>query len=97
MRIEWAKESGTDLRQIHASISADNITAAAKVIQVIREAIQALAENPLMGRAGGVGGTRELVLTRYPHLVIYRVKKDAVRVLAVIHASRHWQTDFFRE
>ncbi len=50
-----------------------------------------------MGRAGSVGGTRELVLIHYPYLVIYRVKKDAIRVLAVIHTSRHWQTDFSRE
>jgi len=97
VRIEWAKESGADLRQIHASIAADNKTAAAKLIQTIREAVQVLAENPLMGRAGSVGGTRELVLIHYPYLVIYRVKKDAIRVLAVIHTSRHWQTDFSRE
>ena len=49
MRIEWAKEPGTDLRQIHASIAADNKTAPAKAIQTIRETVQALAENPLMG------------------------------------------------
>jgi toxin ParE1/3/4 len=50
-----------------------------------------------MGRIGGVAGTRELAVSRYPYLVVYRVKKHGVRVLAVIHTSRHWQVDFSRE
>ena len=97
MRIEWSAEAGHDLREVHASIVQDNKTAAARVIRAIREGVQALSENPLMGRIGGVAGTRELVLSRYPYLVVYRVKKHGVRVLAVIHASRHWLVDFSRE
>ncbi len=97
MRLEWSNESGSDLRQIHSSIAQDNKAAAAKVIGAIREAVQALMDNPLLGRVGGVAGTRELVLGRYPYLVVYRVQKDAIRVLAVIHTSRHWQVDFSRE
>lgn len=97
MRIEWSVEAGHDLREVHASIARDNKTAAARVIRAIREGVQALSTNPLMGRIGGVAGTRELVLGRYPYLVVYRVKKHGVRVLAVIHASRHWQVDFSRE
>ena len=97
MRLEWSKESGSDLRQIHASIAQDNKLAAARVIRAIREAVQALVGKPLMGRIGGVAGTRELVLSRYPYLVVYRVKKDTIKVLAVIHTSRHWQVDFSRQ
>ncbi|MFZ3041384.1 MAG: type II toxin-antitoxin system RelE/ParE family toxin, partial [Thiobacillus sp.] len=62
MRIEWSVEAGHDLREVHASIARDNKTAAARVIRAIREGVQALSTNPLMGRIGGVAGTRELVL-----------------------------------
>lgn len=97
MRIEWSVEAGHDLRGVHASIARDNKTAAARVIRAIREGVQSLSANPLMGRIGDVSGTRELVLSRYPYLVVYRVQKHGVRVLAVIHTSRHWQVDFSRE
>jgi len=97
VRIEWSVEAGHDLREVHASIAQDNKTAATRVIRAIREGVQALSTNPLMGRIGGVAGTRELVVSRYPYLVVYRVKKHGVRVLAVIHASRHWLVDFSRE
>jgi toxin ParE1/3/4 len=97
VRIEWSVEAGHDLREVHASLAQDNKTAAARVIRAIREGVQALSANPLLGRVGGVAGTRELVLSRYPYLVVYRVRKLGVRVLAVIHTSRHWQVDFSRE
>jgi len=97
VRIEWSAEAGHDLREVHASIAQDNKTAAARVVRAIREGVQALSANPLMGRIGGVAGTRELVLSRYPYLVGYRVRKHGVSVLAVIHTSRHWQVDFSRE
>lgn len=97
MRIEWSVEAGHDLREVHASIAQDSKPAAARVIRAIREGAQALSANPLMGRMGGVAGTRELVLSRYPYLMVYRVKKNGVRVLAVVHTSRHWQVDFSRE
>lgn len=97
MRLEWSKESGIDLREIHALIQVDNISAASRVIRSIRESAQLLAENPLMGRVGSVAGTRELVINHYPYIVIYRVGANLVRVLAVIHTSRHWQLDFDRE
>lgn len=97
MRIEWSVEAGHDLREVHASIVQDNKTAAARVIGAIREGVQALSANPLLGRVGGVASTRELVLSRYPYLVVYRLRKHGVGVLAVIHTSRHWQVDFARE
>jgi toxin ParE1/3/4 len=97
VRIEWSVEAGHDLREVHASLAQDNKTAAARVIRAIREGVQALSTNPLMGRIGGVAGTRELAVSRYPYLVVYRVKKHGVRVLAVVHPSRHWQVDFLRE
>ncbi len=97
MRLEWSIESGADLREIHALIQADNPSAATRVIRTIQEHAQLLTENPFMGRAGGVKGTRELVVSVYPYILIYRVGVESIRVLAVVHTSRHWQMDFERE
>jgi len=41
-----------------------------------------------------VSGTRELVVTRTPFVVPYRVEEDRIEILAVIHAARRWPGSF---
>lgn len=53
-----------------------------------------LGRNPLIGRAGQVAGTRELVISRYPYIAAYQVKGKAVEILAVVHTSRLWPDIF---
>ena len=48
-----------------------------------------LAEQPLLGRAGQIGGTRELI----PHAsyrLVYEVELGTVWVLVLIHTARQW-------
>jgi addiction module RelE/StbE family toxin len=48
-----------------------------------------LDPHPMLGRAGRVQGTRELVV--HPnHLLIYRMVGQAVEVLRVTHAAQRW-------
>ncbi|MBH8572974.1 hypothetical protein I8752_08065 [Nostocaceae cyanobacterium CENA369] len=43
---------------------------------------------------GRIAGTRELVITRTPFIVAYRVRADQIEILAVIHATRRWYDNF---
>jgi toxin ParE1/3/4 len=45
-----------------------------------------------MGRKGRVAGTREFIVS--PFVVAYRVKKDAIEVMAIIHGARRWPDSF---
>jgi len=56
----------------------------------IREAVSLLQSQAMLGRIGQIDGTRELVIQRYPYLVIYEVDPGCVRVLSVFHTSRAW-------
>ncbi|WP_348232164.1 hypothetical protein [Trichocoleus sp. DQ-U1] len=47
-----------------------------------------------MGRPRRVPGTRELVVTRTPFIVSYRVIGDRVEILAAIHVARRWSDSF---
>lgn len=47
-----------------------------------------------MGRLGRVHGTRELVIPGTPLLIAYRVRKDGIRILAVLHGARRWPGQF---
>ena len=60
------------------------------MIQIIRKAAEALAQNPLVGKAGRVAGTRELTVGRFPFMLAYRVDAEEVQVLSVIHTARMW-------
>lgn len=52
-----------------------------------------LADNPGIGRSGRVTGTRELVMTGLPYIVVYRIS-DQVEVPAVVHGARAWPDTF---
>jgi toxin ParE1/3/4 len=75
-------------------IAEDNPAAAGRVVQKIFRAVDLLKENPAMGRAGRVAGTRELVVAETPYIIPYRVRGDAVEILRVFHAARRWPAKF---
>jgi toxin ParE1/3/4 len=57
---------------------------------VIRAKVGALETASLMGRAGRIATTRELVVTGTPYVVAYRVTPAGVQVLRVVHGARDW-------
>jgi toxin ParE1/3/4 len=79
-----------DLDAAEAYIAQDDPQAAAGVILRIVRVVSRLKEQPGIGRAGRVPGTKELVVTGTPFIVPYRVKDDAVQILRVYHTSRKW-------
>ena len=62
----------------------------------LKSRLDKLADFPNMGKVGRVEGTRELIISSTPYLVAYRVKKQTIEILAVIHGARKWPTVFDR-
>jgi toxin ParE1/3/4 len=54
------------------------------------ESVAELSSHPHFGRPGRVPGTRELVITRFRHIVPYRVREQTVEILRVFHTARKW-------
>ena len=96
MRVKWLDEAVDDFYEVMGYIAQDNPRAAKRVGAVILESVKDLADFPNMGRVGRVEGTRELIISSTPYLVAYRVKKQTIEILAVIHGARKWPTDFDR-
>ncbi len=42
-----------------------------------------------MGRPGRIEGTRELIISHTPYIVIYRVKEQ-VEILRILHTSKRY-------
>ena len=90
MRLEWSAYALADRIAIFDYIEAESLRAAVAVDERIREQIEVLARFPQSGRKGRIEGTRELVISRSPYIVAYRIKGNTVRILRVLHGSRRW-------
>jgi toxin ParE1/3/4 len=87
MIVRWLSEALIQLDRVYEYISRENPRAAADVFVRIRKATHQLSRFPMVGRAGHVSGTRELVVTGLPYLVVYRVSADDVEILRVLHTA----------
>jgi toxin ParE1/3/4 len=90
LRVRWLRRALFDLDAAEAYIAQDDPHVAAGVILRIVRTVSLLKEQPGIGRAGRVPGTKELVVPQTPYIVQYRVKDDTVHILRVYHTSRKW-------
>ena len=90
MRLEWSAFAMADRTAIFDYIEADRPQAAIAVDERIREQIGTLARFPESGRPGRIEGTRELVISRTPYIVPYRITGKTVRILRILHGAQRW-------
>jgi addiction module RelE/StbE family toxin len=88
MRLRWDRRATADIKAIYAYITAHDPKAAKCVVDRIEKSISRLLFFPLSGRAGVKKGTRLLIVPRLPYIVVHRVRRETVDILAVLHAAR---------
>ena len=88
MEIKWLRKAVRNLEQEAKYIAQDDLRAAQRVVARIREAVTMLAQNPALGRAGRIAGTRELTVPNTRYIIPYRVRGNHIEVLRVFHTSR---------
>ena len=87
--IRFTPEAEADLGDIVDWITRDNGKAVAtRIYSRIRAAILPLNRFPYMFRAGREAGTREMVVTGLPYVVVYRPEPDGVLVVSIIHGAK---------
>ncbi len=87
-QLEFSLRSIANIEAIRSHIAADNPAAANKVIESVASAADKLMDFSMLGHAGRRSGTRELVLSKYPYTIVYRLTQKKVIIAAVIHQSR---------
>ena len=90
MPVRWLRRALENLDDEAAYIAKDSPQMAAEFVKHLRESAAALADQPNMGRAGRIAGTRELVIKRFSYILPYRVRDGAVEILRVFHTARKW-------
>ncbi|MDO9450708.1 MAG: type II toxin-antitoxin system RelE/ParE family toxin [Rugosibacter sp.] len=90
MQVKWLRRALENLDEEAAYIAKDSPRMAAELVRHLQDSVAMLAEHPNMGRPGRIAGTRELVVTRFPYILPYRVRGGAVEILRVFHTARKW-------
>ena len=86
----WLKRATRDRDAQLDYIAQDNPLAAISQGDRIAEQIEMLIQHPQMGRQGRTKGTRELVISRTPFVLVYRLKGKRIELLRVLHGSQQW-------
>ncbi len=90
MKIRWSPEASVDYAGIVHYIRVQNPSAADRVARDIYDSVTSLKSFPRRGRSGRIEATREPVLTPLPFIVVYRISKDFVEIVRVLHGSQRW-------
>jgi addiction module RelE/StbE family toxin len=91
MRIRWTEPAARDLTQIADYLEKHGSSAIARRVALsINKRIGGLTQFPEQGRTGRKSGTRELVLTDLPYLVIYRLGGEKIEILRILHGAQMW-------
>lgn len=85
--IEWLPLGSTNRFEQLDHIAHDNPLAAITQDEQIEHQVDMLMQHPQMGRPGRKKGTRELVISRTPFVVVYRVKGTRIEVIRLLHSS----------
>jgi toxin ParE1/3/4 len=94
VELVWTVPAEAELLAIFDYIANENPTAAERMLDEIQNAASKLELLPLLGRPGRVAGTRELVISRTPYILAYRVSATQVTVLHVFHGAQQWPEEF---
>lgn len=92
MRIRWTAPAAADLEQIKSYLDQHYPHLAQRTVRLLYDSILGLKTMPNRGRVGLHSGTRELVLSPLPYIVVYRVRDDSVEILHIVHGSREAST-----
>lgn len=91
LKVQWTKTARQRLDEIEEFISVDNPVAARRLIRdIIGKSALKLSYYPQIGRSGRIDGTRELVFSDNPFILIYTVRQDTVTVLTVFHSAQNF-------
>ncbi len=90
MIIQWLEDAVYDLQALRQYITQDKPSAANRLAKRILNAINLLSDQPNLGRAGRVLGTRELIVSNTPYIIPYRVKNNSIEILRILHVVMEW-------
>jgi len=94
LTIDWTTNAKAQLLRLDDYIFERSPKGAERVVDDIYDAVNLLQNLPFLGREGRVKGTREIVISKTPYVVAYRIQRETIQILAVIHGAQRWPETF---
>jgi addiction module RelE/StbE family toxin len=88
MRIRWTPPAVRDMRGISDYLEEHHPRYRQATMRKLYEKIRGLKEAPYIGRPGRIEGTREILFSPLPYVVVYRVHNQAIEVWRIWHTSQ---------
>ncbi len=90
MVLRWTEGAAKDLESIANYLFERSPGRAAHLVREIYDAPIGLFTFPHRGRPGRKKGTRELVLSPLPYIVVYRIAGDTIYIVRILHGAQRW-------
>ncbi|HEV2647379.1 MAG TPA: type II toxin-antitoxin system RelE/ParE family toxin [Acidobacteriaceae bacterium] len=90
IELRWTNAAVTDLERIADYLFEQTPEHASRIVRAIYDAPLKLREFPGLGRPGKVDGTRELILTSLPYLLVYVQAGDIIHLVRILHGAQKW-------
>ena len=91
MQVQWTNKAKIRLEEIEAYITQESPAAAKKVIlTIIKKTATQLSKYPESSKPGRLMGTRELMFSDTPFLVVYTVRSNIVTILTIFHTAQNF-------
>ena len=91
MLVRWTKPAADDLTYISDyTLEHFGPAQARRAALAIYEAADSRTTIPSRGRPGRKPSGRELVISRLPFVIIYRVRGDAIEITRILHGAQKW-------
>jgi plasmid stabilization system protein ParE len=88
LEIIWTTLARARLQEIRAFVAADKPDAAERLAIRIVTLIEALRDNPHLGRVSVEPGLRELIVGGSPYIVLYRIQKRRIVITTIWHFAQ---------
>ena len=90
MRVVWSLTADRNLDAIWEYIAQDSLDAADRIADLLKSSAKLLADHPNIGRRGRTNQTRERPVPGTPYILIYRVSRNHVEIVRVLHGAQDW-------
>ena len=90
MQLRWTEGAIEDLERIADYLFERTPLHAPRLIRSIYDAPTVLLDFPMSGRSGKREGTRELVLSSLPYILVYTVEEEVVHIVRILHGAQKW-------
>jgi len=90
MKIRWLPSALINLQEAVAFIAHQDPQAGPAIAKRILDRIEHLTSYPTMGRQSPRKNVRELVISKTPFIVYYRIKDHVIEILKIHHHAKNW-------